>query len=158
MRDESTKQAAQEYLAAKLSDEEQRYEDELNNALAERRSLHFWKEIRDMVLKKCKEWNEVTGEETLTCKETMMGDLRVVCAAKAKQLIVRFESRRRLITFVNGGRAEHEKDVILRMEGYRTGPDRNDRDIRMILNGEPVNLDNMLLGEMRVLTGMKRQR
>ena len=32
MRDESTKQAAQEYLAAKLTEEEQKYEDEQNLA------------------------------------------------------------------------------------------------------------------------------
>jgi hypothetical protein len=156
MADEATKQAAQEYLAAKLSDEEQHYEDELNDALADKRGLHFWKELKDLVLKKCSEWNSVTGEETLSCKETMMGDLRIVCGAK--QLIVRFESRRRLITLVNSGRLEHEKDVVLRLEGYRTGPQREDRDLRLMLNGEAIHIDKFLLGELRVLTGMKRQR
>ena len=34
MRDESTKQAAQEYLAAKLTEEEQIYEEKHNMALA----------------------------------------------------------------------------------------------------------------------------
>jgi len=38
MRDESTKQAAQEYLAAKLTEEEQIYEEKHNMALAVARS------------------------------------------------------------------------------------------------------------------------
>ncbi len=158
MRDESTKQAAQEYLATKLSEEEQKYEDELNAALAEKRALHVWKSVKDSIFQKCREWNEVTNEETLTCKETMLGDIRIWCAAQAKPMTVLFNSRKLLITVMNAGRLEHEKDVILHIEGYRTGPNRDDRDIRLTRNEEPVNLDLLLVGELRVLTGMKRQR
>ena len=69
-----------------------------------------------------------------------------------------YDSRKLLITVKNAGRLEHEKDVILRIEGYRTGPDRDDRDARLIRNELPVNIDMLLLGELRVLTGIGRQR
>jgi hypothetical protein len=158
MRDETTRQAAQEYLATKLSEEEQKYEDELNAALAAARCLHVWKNVKDSILGKCREWNAVTQEETLTCKETMLGDLRIWCAARAKQMTVHFDSRKLLIKVVNAGRLEHEKDVILHIEGYRTGPNRDDRDTRLMRNEHSVNIDSLIVGELRILTGMKRQR
>jgi hypothetical protein len=158
MTDESAKQAAQEYLAAKLSEDEQRYEDQLNNELAAKRALLVWKSVKELILQKCDEWNAITGEQTLVCKETMMGDLRIWCADKSKQMTVHFDSRKLLIRIINAGRLEHEKDVILHIEGYRTGPDRNDRDIRFMRNEQPVNIDLLIVGELRVLTGMKRQR
>src|SRR4029077_15550516 len=156
--DETTRQAAQEYLAAKLTEEEQKYEAEQNLALATARSLMVWKHVKDAILAKCLEWNAITQEETLTCKETLLGDLRVWCAARSKQMTVHYDSRKLLITVKNAGRLEHEKDVILRIEGYRTGPDRDDRDARLMRNELPVNIDMLLLGELRVLTGIGRQR
>ncbi|HET8922722.1 MAG TPA: hypothetical protein VFN26_06950 [Candidatus Acidoferrum sp.] len=158
MRDESTKQAAQEYLAAKLTEDEQKYEDEQNLATAITRSLVMWKRFRDSVLGQCNEWNAVTQEQTLICKETPIGDLRIWCAARAKQMTVHFDSRKLLITVKNAGRLEHEKDVILKMEGYHTGPNRNDRDVHLVRNEQVVNVDMLILAELRVLTGMKRQR
>ena len=158
MRDESTKQAAQEYLATKLTEEQQRYEDEQNHATAVARSIVVWRRLRDSLTAQCKEWNEVVGEETLTCKETPMGDLRVWCAALSKQMTVHFDSRRLLVTIKNAGRAENEKDVVMRIEGYRTGPALDARDAHLVRNDEAVNLEMLLLGELRVLTGMKRQR
>ena len=158
MRDESTKQAAQEYLATKLTEQQQRYEDEQNHATAVARSIVVWRRLRDSLVAQCKEWNAVVGEETLTCKETPLGDLRVWCAALSKQMTVHFDSRRLLITIKNAGRLENEKDVIMRIEGYRTGPALDARDAHLARNDEIVNLDMLLLGELRVLTGMKRQR
>ena len=158
MRDESTKQAAQEYLATKLTEEQQRYEDEQNHATAVARSIIVWRRLRDSLAGQCKEWNEVVGEETLTCKETPIGDLRVWCAAISKQMTVHFDSRRLLVTIKNAGRAENEKDVVMRIEGYRTGPALDARDAHLVRNDEAVNLEMLLLGELRVLTGMKRQR
>ena len=156
--DESTKQAAQEYLAAKLTEEEQIYEDEHNKATAVARAPRVWKKFKDAIFEKCTEWNAVTKEETLTCKETPMGDLRIWCAAKSKQMTVHFDSRKLLVKMKNAGRLEHEKDVVLFIEGYRTGADRADRDARLMRNNEPVNVDMLLLGELRVLTGIGRQR
>lgn len=156
--DETTRQAAQEYLAAKLTEEEQKYEAEQNLALATARSPMVWKHVKDTILQKCREWNAITQEETLTCKETMLGDLRVWCAAQSKQMTVHYDSKKMLITIKNAGRLEHEKDVILHIEGYRTGMERTDRDVHLVRNEQHVNLDLMFVGELRVLTGMTRQR
>ena len=158
MRDESTKQAAQEYLAAKLTIEEQMYEDKHNRATAVALSPLVWKSVKGAILAQCSEWNAVTQEETLTCKETPLGDLRIWCAARSKQMTVHYDSRKLLITVKNAGRLEHEKDVILRIEGYRTGADRDDRDARLVRNEQPVNIDMLILAELRVLTGIGRQR
>ena len=158
MRDESTKQAAQEYLASKLTEEEQIYEAEQNKAMAVARAPLVWASFMNGIFEKCREWNAVTNEETLTCKETAMGDLRIWCAAKSQQMTVAFDSKRLLVTIKNGGRLEHEKDVVLFIEGYRTGADRADRDAHLVRNNEAVNVDMLLLGELRVLTGIGRQR
>jgi len=158
MRDENTKQAAQEYLAAKLTEDEQIYEETHNVALAVARAPLVWKSLKDSIFEKCGEWNAVTQEETLTCKETAIGDVRIWCAARSKQMTVHYDSRKLLITVKNTGRLEHEKDVILHIEGYRTGADRADRDVHLVRNEQAVNIDMLIVGELRVLTGMKRQR
>ncbi|PYU41801.1 MAG: hypothetical protein DMG56_15620 [Acidobacteria bacterium] len=158
MRDESTKQAAQEYLAAKLTEEEQIYEEKHNMAMAVAGSPLVWKGVKDAIFEKCREWNAVTQEETLTCKETAMGDLRVWCSARSKQMTVHYDSKKLLITVKNAGRLEHEKDVILHIQGYRTGSDRADRNVHLVRNEQPVNIDMLIVGELRVLTGLSRQR
>jgi hypothetical protein len=155
MRDESTKQAAQEYLAAKLTEEEQAYEEKHNRATAVARAPLVWKSVKDAIFAQCSEWNAVTQEETLTCKETPIGDLRIWCAAKSKQMTVHYDSKKLSIMVKNAGQLEHEKDVILRIEGYRTD---SDRDARLMRNELPVNIDMLILGELRVLTGIGRQR
>jgi hypothetical protein len=156
--DENTKQAAQEYLAEKLSIEERLYEETQNKATAAARALHVWKSFRDSVFEKCREWNAVTQEETLTCKETVLGDLRIWCAARSKQMTVQYNPEKLLITVKNAGRLENEKDVILQIEGYRKGSDRDDRDARLVRSEQPVNTDMLIVGELRVLTGLNRQR
>src|SRR5271163_2321489 len=65
MRDESTKQAAQEFLATKLAEEGKKHDDKLNRETAVARSLYVWKVLRDLIFAKCKEWNNITQEETL---------------------------------------------------------------------------------------------
>jgi hypothetical protein len=155
MRDESTKQAAQEYLAAKLAEEEQAYEDKLNKETAVARAPAVWTNLKEAIFAQCSEWNAVTEEQTLKCKETLMGDLRVWCAARSKQMTVHYDSKKLLITVKNAGRLEHEKDVILLIEGYRTD---SDREAHLVRNEQPVNVDMLILGELRVLTGMSRQR
>src|SRR5271154_1276824 len=155
MRDESTKQAAQEFLAAKLTEEAQKLEDKLNQETAVARSLQVWKHFRDSIFSQCSEWNSVTQEETLTCKETPLGDLRVWCAATSKHLTVHYDSRKLLVTLKNGGRRENETDVILHIEGYSTG---SDRSAHLVRNDEAVNVPVLILGELRILSGMGRQR
>src|SRR5260370_37380652 len=107
MRDESTKQAAQEYLAAKLTEEEQIYEEKHNMVLAVARAPLVWKNVKDFIFGKCGEWNGGTQEETLTCKETAIWDLRVLCAAKSKQKTVQFDSQKILITVKNARQLRH---------------------------------------------------
>jgi len=158
MKDQSTKQAAQEYLAAKLTEDEQIYEDQQNRAAALRLSPRVWKRLKDAIFAQCSEWNAVTQEETLTCKETALGDLRIWCAAKSQQMTVHYDPRKLLITLKNAGRLEHEKDVILHIEGYRAGSDRNDRDAHLVRNEQAVNMEMLILAELRVLTGIGRQR
>ena len=158
MRDENTKQAAQEYLAAKLTEDEQIYEETHNVALAVARAPLVWKSLKDSIFEKCGEWNAVTQDETLTCKETAIGDLRICCPARSKQMTVHYDSKKLLITVKNTGRLEHEKDVILSIEGYRTGSDREQRDAHLVRNEMAVNEDMLIVGELRVLTGMSRQR
>src|ERR1700688_2924557 len=153
MRDESTKQAAQEYLAAKLTEEEQIYEEKHNMALAVARSPLVWTSVKDAIFEKCGEWNAVTQEETLTCKETAIGDLRIWCAARSKQMTVHYDSKKLLIMVRNAGRLEHEKDVILHTKGYRTGADRADRDVHLVRNEQVVTLVILFGARLAVLTG-----
>ncbi|GAC1620169.1 MAG: hypothetical protein PVS2B2_22950 [Candidatus Acidiferrum sp.] len=72
-------------------------------------------------------------------------------------MTVHYDSKKLLITVKNTTRLEHETDLLLSIEGYRTGPDRADRDIHLVRNEQPVNIDMLMLGELRVLTGMSRQ-
>ena len=156
--DDNTKQAAQEYLAGKLTEDERLYETQQNRAIAVARCLQVWKSFRDSIMQKCREWNTITQEETLSCKETPLGDLRIWCAARSKQMIVHYDSQKLLVVIKNAGRLEHEKDVILFIRGYRKNFDREDRDVRLERNDEPINPDMLIVGELRVLTGMSRQR
>jgi hypothetical protein len=155
MRDESTRQAAQEFLAAKLTEEAQKLEDKLNKETAVARSLHVWKSFRDAIFSQCNEWNSVTQEQTLTCKETPLGDLRIWCAATSKYMTVHYDSRKLLVTIRNAGRRENETDVLLQIEGYSTG---SDRSAHLVRNDEPVNVPALILGELRLLSGIGRQR
>ena len=159
MNDEITKQAAQEYLAAKLTEETQSHESRANQAAAIALAPTVWKKMVKPLAAKCGEWNAVTGEQTLTCKETALGDIRVWCAGRNQQMVVHFDSRKLLVVIKNSGRLEHEKDVILSIEGYATGHGApQDRDVRLMRTDQPVNLDMLVVGELRVLTGMSRQK
>jgi hypothetical protein len=154
MSDESTKRAAQEYLAAKLSDEGQVYEAKINAAAAIELAPVVWKRVRDLVILKCAEWNKVTQEQTFTCTETALGDLRVWCPARSLGMTIHYDFKKLLITVKNTGRRAHEKDVLLHIEGYSTD---SGRDARLVRSDEPVNLDILLLNELRVLSGIGRQ-
>jgi len=155
MRDESTKQAAQEFLATKLAEEGKKHDDKLNRETAVARSLHVWKMLRDLIFAQCKEWNNITQEETLTCKETPLGDLRIWCAATSKHIMVHFDSSRLTVTIKNDARDAAQKDGILLIEGYAT---ETGRDARLVRNNEPVNVPVFILAELRLLTGIGAQR
>jgi hypothetical protein len=154
MGDESTKRAAQEYLAAKLSKEGQSYEDKMNMETAEKLAPAVWKKVADTLITKCREWNAVAGEQTFSYKETLLGDLRILCTGRTQQMMVHYDFRKLLIIIKNGARLEHEKDVVLRIEGYSTGAGR---EAHLVRNEQPVNLDLLITGELRVLAGLSRQ-
>jgi hypothetical protein len=154
MSDEFTTQSAQEYLAAKLAEEQQLQEAKLNQEAAATLAPTVWKKVQDALVAKCAEWNKITGTQTLACKETIMGDLRVWCPERSLQMTVHYDSKRLTITIKNAGRLENETDVILLIQGYST---QSGRDARLVRSEQPVNIDMLLVGELRVLTGVGRQ-
>jgi len=154
MGDESTKRAAQEYLAARLSEEGQSYEDRMNLEAAVALAPAVWKKVADTVMAKCQEWNAVTNERTLVCKETALGDLRIWCASRSQHMTVHFDSQKRLVIIKNTARPENEPDTIMSIEGYATD---SGRDAHLVRSEQPVNLDMLILGHLRVLAGLNRQ-
>jgi hypothetical protein len=80
-----------------------------------------WKTAADTVLAQRREWNGIANEQTFTCRQTMVGDLRILCAGRSQQMVVHFDSRKLLVIIKNSVRLEHEKDVVLFVEGYASG-------------------------------------
>lgn len=102
----------------------------------------------------CQEWNSVTQEKTLTCKETVVGDLRIRCAGRPHQLIFHFDFKRRLIRVENTARQDCEPKIVLLIKVYATD---YGRDARLVRNDEPVNLELLVVGQLRVLAGLSRK-
>jgi len=116
----------------------------------------FGKKLADTVVANCREWNAVTGEQSLACKETALGDLRIRCAGREfYQMLVHYDPRTRLVTIKNTARPENEPDTVLRIEGHATEQGRDAHLVRNS-NSEPVNLDMLILGHLRVLAGLSR--
>jgi hypothetical protein len=154
MGDENTRRAAEEYLAAKISEEGQSYDDKLNAEAAISLAPAVWGTIADTINAKCREWNTVTNEQTFTCKETMLGDLRVWCAGRPHHMTVHYDSSKRLVTIKNSARPDHEPDLILSIEGYSTD---SGRGARLVRNEQPANIDALILTQLRILAGLDRQ-
>jgi hypothetical protein len=154
MGDESTKRAAQEYLASRLSEEGQSYEDQLNRETAISLAPAVWRQFTGTIIAKCQEWNSVTEEQTFTWKETVLGDIRILCAGRSQQMLVHYDSNKRSITIKNTARPEHEPDTLLHIEGHSTD---SGREAHLVRNKQPVNPDMLLLGHLRMLAGLSRQ-
>lgn len=116
-------------------------------------ALAVWKQVSNTVYEKCRDWNAITNEETLTCKETALGDLRIRCGGRNHYIIVHFDSSRRLVTIRNSARPENEGDTVLSIEGYRT---QTGRDARLVRDGQPINLEMLVVSHLRVLAGLSR--
>ena len=156
MRDEGAKRAAEEYLAAKLSEEGQNREAQLNREAAITLGFTVGKRLAETVNNQIREWNSITNEQTLSCKETALGDLRICCAGRPHQMLVHYESRKLLVTIKNTARPDTEPDTYLTVEGYPTGNGAT-RDARLVRNNEPANLEMLILGHLRVLAGLSQR-
>jgi hypothetical protein len=138
MGNETVKRAAQEFLAERLSEEGLTAEETLNRDAAIAFAPAVWKELAEIIVAMCNEWNVVTKEQSLRCKETMLGDLRIRCAGRPHQLVFHFDARKRLVKVENSAREEHEPKVILSIEGYTTDSGRR---ARLMRNNEVVNVE-----------------
>jgi hypothetical protein len=154
MGDESIKRAAQEYLAERLSADGLTYEQQLNRDAAIAYAPTVWQLLMATVKAMCDDWNAETKESTFSCKETILGDLRVRCAGRAHQLTFHFDSKHRLVRVKNTAREEHEPKIVLSIEGYLTD---SGRQARLMRNNEPVNLQMLLLRQFRVLAGLSNR-
>lgn len=154
MSKETVKRAAQEFPAERLSEQRLTAEQTLNRDAAIALAPALWKELAETIVAMCHEWNAVTKEQSLTCKETMLGDLRIRCAGRPHQLVFHFDAGKRLIKVENSAREEHEPKVLLSIEGY---PTESGRGARLMRNCEVVNLEMMVLGQLRVLAGLSRR-
>src|SRR5271167_47120 len=155
MGDESAKRAAEEFLAAKIMEEGQTREAQLNQEAATTLGPTLWKRVASTVTSQCRDWNSVTNEQSLTCRETPLGDLRILCAGRPYQMVVHYDSRKGFIIIKNSARPENEPDTILRIVGYSSGSGRDAHLVRS--TSEPVNLEPLILGHLRVLAGLSRR-
>lgn len=151
MINERVKRAAQEYLAEKRSEEGLTSEQTLNREAAIAFAPAVWRQLAETVVAMCNEWNAVTKEQSLACKETMLGDLRVRCAGRPHQVVFHYEAKKRLVKVENTAREEHKPRMILSIEGY---PTDSGRGARLMRNHEAVNAERMILGQLRVLAGL----
>ena len=154
MSDESVKRAAQEYAAERISELSHSEEAKLNREAAFKLAYPLWRQLAASVLAQCNDWNAITQEQTFICRETPMGDLRILCPGKSQQMIVHFDSRQLLITLKNSARLEHEKDTVFSIEGYMTD---SGRQARLTRNNQASNFDYVLLGHLRLMAGIARQ-
>jgi len=151
MATDDTKRAAQEFLAAKMSEETEQQERELNREAALRLAPKVWKLVHETFVTQCKAWNDILHEEALSCKETILGDLRIRVAGKPQHITVHYDSRKLQVTIQNTARPEHEGDSIFYIQGWASGTEAH-----LFRNDQKANLEVVVLGELRVLAGIGR--
>jgi hypothetical protein len=151
MATDETKRAAQEFLAAQFTEAAQLEEDRLNSQAAVALAPKVWKRVAETFVAQCEAWNAITKEESLTCKETILGDLRIRCAGKPDIITVHYDSKKLQVILKNTARLEHEGDSTFFIQGYNGG---TEADISR--NNQRANLEVVVLGELRVLAGIGR--
>jgi len=151
MATDDTKRAAQEFLAVRMSEETEQQESELNREAALRLAPKVWKQVAETFVSQCKAWNEILHEEALTCKETILGDLRIRCAGKPHHISVHYDSRKLQVTIKNTARPENEGDSVFFIQGWASGTEAH-----LFRNNQMANLEVVVLGELRVLAGIGR--
>jgi hypothetical protein len=151
MATDDTTRAAQEFLAVRMTEEHEQQEQVLNREAALRLAPKVWKLVAETFVAQCKAWNAILREEALTCKETILGDLRIRCAGKSQHISVHYDSRKLRITIKNTARPEHEGDSIFFIQGWASGTEAH-----LFRNAQMANLEGVVLGELRVLAGIGR--
>jgi len=94
MTTDETKRAAQEFLAVQFTEAAQIEEERLNTEAAVALAPKVWKRVAETFMAQCEAWNAITKTESLFCKETILGDLRVRCAGKPDIITVHYDSRK----------------------------------------------------------------
>ncbi|HET7109201.1 MAG TPA: hypothetical protein VFI38_20475 [Candidatus Acidoferrum sp.] len=151
MSSNDTKRAAQEFLAAQFTEAGQIEEERLNREAAAALAPKVWKRVSETFQAQCEAWNAITKTESLACKETILGDLRIRCAGRPDMITVHYDSRKFQVIVKNTARLEHEGDSTFFIQGYNGG---TEADISR--NNQRANLEVVVLGELRVLAGIGR--
>src|SRR5258707_1776464 len=121
MSSDETKRAAQEFLAAQFTEAVQIEEERLNAQAAFALAPKVWKRVAETFIAQCEAWNAITKTESLSCKETILGDLRIRCAGKPDIITVHYDSRKLQVILRNTARPEHEGDSTFFIQGYNGG-------------------------------------
>ena len=151
MGSDETKRAAQEFLAAQFTEAVQIEEERLNSEAAVALAPKVWKRVAETFMAQCEAWNTIVKSEALTCKETILGDLRIRCASKPDIITVHYDSKKLQVIVRNTARLEHEGDSTFFIQGYNGGTEAD-----LSRNNQRTNLDVVVLGELRVLAGIGR--
>jgi hypothetical protein len=151
MSSDETKRAAQEFLATQFTEAVQLEEERLNSQAAVTLAPQVWKRVAETFIAQCEAWNAITKQESLSCKETILGDLRIRCAGKPDVITVHYDSKRLQVIFKNTARPEHEGESTFSIQGYNGGTEAD-----LSRNNQRANLDVVVLGELRVLAGIGR--
>jgi len=151
MSSNETKRAAQEFLAAQFTEAAQIEEERLNSQAAVILAPTVWKRVAETFVAQCEAWNAITKTESLSCKETILGDLRIRCAGRSDIITVHYDSKKLQVIVKNTARLEHEGDSTFFIDGYNRGTEAD-----LSRNNQRANLDVVVLGELRVLAGIGR--
>jgi hypothetical protein len=151
MSTDETKRAAQEFLAAQFTEAVQIEEDRLNSQAAVALAPKVWKRVAETFVAQCEAWNAITKQESLSCKETILGDLRIRCAGRPDIITVHYDSSKLQVVLRNTARPEHEGDSTFFIQGYNGGTEAD-----LSRNNQRANLEVVVLGELRVLAGIGR--
>ena len=106
MATDETKRAAQEFLAAQFTEAVQIEEERLNSQAAVALAAKVWKRVAETFVAQCEAWNAITKQESLSCKETILGDLRIRCAGKPDIITVHYDSKKLQVILRNTARPD----------------------------------------------------
>src|SRR5258706_15220774 len=146
MSSDETKRAAQEFLAAQFTEAVQIEEERLNAQAAFALAPKVWKRVAETFMAQCEAWNAIAKTESLSSKETILGDLRIRCAGKPDIITVHYDSKKLQVTLRNTARPEHEGNSTFFIQGYNGGSQAD-----LSCNNQRANLQPAALRGLRLL-------